>query len=207
MTTTHARTRLAALAAALLASGCARRVELTPAELTRIEARDGLATLRVFPDQKLISLYRQERVDERYEVDKHKITERGEYRPLKRIVASDTPGKIVARTELNGMPVLWVAFDNACADTACAYAFALTEVGKYQLIGVPERDGFQPPENFRRSKLRRNLMTRVKQRSLADANPVLAVTRGDKVLTVDLTVRKDRYRPTRTDVERAGGAD
>jgi hypothetical protein len=34
------------------------------------------------------------------------------------------------------------------------------------------------------------------------------VTRkSGKVLTVDLQIRKDVYRPTRADVERAGGAD
>ena len=194
---------------ALVASGCARRLDLTPAELSRIETRDGdLKTIRVFPNRKLLSLYREDEVAQTYEVNKRKVTERGAYRPLERIIARKTPGKVVARTELNGMPVLWVAYDKDCADTTCAYGFVLTELGRYMLYQVPDRKGFQTPNNFRRNKFKRNLLKMTKQRSLAEANEVFAVTRkSGKVLTIDLQIRKDVYRPTRADVERAGGAD
>ena len=199
----------AMLLLALVASGCARRLDLTPAELTRIEARDGdLKTLRVFPQRRLLSLYREDQVAQSYEVNKRKVTERGAYRPFKRIIARKTAGKVVARTELNGMPVLWIAYDNTCADTTCAYAFVLTELGRYMLIQVPDRKGFQTPTNFRRFTFKRNTLKMTKQRSLAEANEVFAVTRkSGKVLTIDLQIRKDTYRPTRADVERAGGAD
>ena len=203
------RIAAAMLLLALVASGCARRLDLTPAELSRIETRDGdLKTIRVFPNRKLLSLYREDEVAQTYEVNKRKVTERGAYRPLERIIARKTPGKVVARTELNGMPVLWIAYDNTCADTTCAYAFVLTELGRYMLIQVPDRKGFQTPSNFRRNKFKRNLLKMTKQRSLAEANEVFAVTRkSGKVLTIDLQIRKDTYRPTRADVERAGGAD
>lgn len=199
----------ALLLLALVAGGCARRLDLTPAELSRIEARDGdLKTIRVFPNKKLLSLYREDEVAQTYEVNKRKVTERGAYRPLERIIARKTPGKVVARTELNGMPVLWVAYDRDCADTTCAYGFVLTELGRYMLYQVPDRKGFQTPTNFRRNKFKRNKLKMTKQRSLAEANEVFAVTRkSGKVLTIDLQIRKDVYRPTRADVERAGGAD
>ncbi len=193
----------------LVASGCARRLDLTPAELTRIEERDGdLKTLRVFPNKKLLSLYSEEEVSKTYEVGKRKVTERGAYRPFKRIIARKTAGKVIARTELNGMPVLWVAYDNDCADTTCAYGFVLTELERWMLIQVPDRKGFNSPINYRRNTFKRNTLKMTKQRSLAEANEVFAVTRkSGKVLTIDLQIRKDTYRPTRTDVERAGGVD
>lgn len=199
----------AALLLALVAGGCARRLDLTPAELARIESTDGdLKTLRVFPKRKLISLYKEEVVAQKYEVGKRKITERGAYRPFKRIIGRKIAGKVVSRTELNGMPVLWIAFDNTCADTACAYGFVLTELAQYTLFQVPERTGFQTPVNYRRFTFKRNILKLAKQKSLAEANEVFAVTRrSGKVLTIDLQIRKDTYRPTRADVERAGGAD
>ena len=203
------RIAAALLLLALVASGCARRLDLTPAELSRIETRDGdLKTIRVFPNKKLLSEYAQDEVAQTYEVNKRKVTERGAYRPFKRIIARKTAGKVIARTELNGMPVLWIAYDNTCADTTCAYAFVLTELGRYMLIQVPDRKGFQTPTNFRRFTFKRNTLKMTKQRSLAEANEVFAVTRkSGKVLTIDLQIRKDTYRPTRADVERAGGAD
>ena len=192
-----------------LASGCARRLDLTPAELTRIEGPDGdLKLLRVFPKKKLISLYREEEVQEKYEVGKRKVTERGAYRPFKRIVGRKTAGRVIARTEQNGLPLLWVTFDRTCEDTACAYGFVLTELGLYQLMQVPFKEKFQTPVNYRRNTLKRNTLKKTKQKSLAEANEVFAVTRkSGKVLTIDLQIRKDTYRPTRADVERAGGAD
>ena len=205
------RIAAAMLLLALVASGCARRLDLTPAELsrnlynTRIQPDE---TIRVFPKRRLLSLYKEDEVAQTYEVNKRKVTERGAYRPLERIIARKTPGKVVARTELNGMPVLWVAYDKDCADTTCAYGFVLTELGRYMLYQVPDRKGFQTPSNFRRNKFKRNLLKMTKQRSLAEANEVFAVTRkSGKVLTIDLQIRKDVYRPTRADVERAGGAD
>lgn len=196
--------------ATLAGSACARRLDLTPAELGRIKDKDAeLTTLRVVPNKKLISIYRESSVNQSYDVSKRKITERGAYRPLERIIGKNTPGKVVATTELNGMPVMWISFDNECEDTACAYGFALTELDRYTLIKVPDREKFDTPVSHRRNKFKRNLLRHTKQRSLAEANEVFAVVRkrSGKVLTIDLQIRKDVYRPTRADKERAGGAD
>ncbi len=209
------RRRCSALALTLtaagltLASACARRLDLTPAELARIKEKDDeLAKLRVFPSKKLISIYKESSVEQTYEVDKRKITERGAFRPIERIISRATPGKVVSATELNGMPVLWVSFDNDCADTACAYGFVLTEHNLYSLFKVPDREKYETPLSYRRNTYKRNELRHTKQRSLAEANEVFAATRrSGKVLTIDLTIRKDVYRPTRADKERAGGVD
>jgi hypothetical protein len=192
-----------------LASGCARRLDLTPAELTRIEGPDGdLKVVRVFPKKKLISLYSEEDAQEKYEVGRRKVTVRGAIRPFKRIIARKTVGRVVTRTEQNGMDLLWVSFDRSCNDTACAYGFVLTELGLYQLMQVPFKEKYETPVNYRRNTFKRNTLKKTKQKSLAEANEVFAVTRkSGKVLTIDLQIRKDTYRPTRADVERAGGAD
>lgn len=198
------------LLTAVTMSACARRLDLTPAELKKITDKDAeLKTLRVFPDKKLISSYREAAVNQSYDVSKRKVTERGAFRPLEVIVGKNTPGKIVATTELNGMPVMWISFDNECEDTACAYGFALTELDRYTLIKVPDRDKYETPESFRRNTFKRNQLRHTKQRSLAEANEVFAVVRkrSGKVLTIDLQIRKDVYRPTRADRKRAGGAD
>lgn len=195
---------------ATMAGGCARRLDLTTDELKKIENRDEeLKTLRVFPKRKLLSLYREDSVDASYDVTKRKVTERGAYRPLKKIVGRQTAGKVIARTEQNGMPVFWIAFDNDCSDTACAYGFVLTEIGRWQLFQVPDREKYQPPANYRRNTLKRNLLKLAKQKSLAEANDVFAIRRrgGKRVLTVDLQIRKDAWRPTRATRKRATGAD
>lgn len=204
------RTLAVLLLTALTMSACARRLDLTPSELARIKEKDAeMKLLRVFPDKKLISIYRESSVNQSYDVSKRKITERGAYRPLERIVGRNTPGKVVAVTELNGMPVMWISFDNECEDSACAYGFALTELDRYTLIKVPDREKYDTPDSFRRNTFKRNALRHTKQRSLAEANEVFAVVRklSGKVLTIDLQIRKDVYRPTRADKERAGGAD
>ena len=199
----------ALLLLALVASACARRLDLTPTELERIKAKDAdLKVVRFIPSKKLISVYREQSVNQTYEVGKRKVTERGAYRPLERILGKKTFGKVVGQTEQNGMPVLWVSFDQECEDTACAYGFALTELNLYTLIKVPDREKYEVPVSYRRNTFKRNELKYTKQRSLAEANEVFAATRkSGKVLTIDLQIRKDRYRPTRADRERAGGVD
>lgn len=195
---------------ALLGSACARRLNLTPAELAKITDKDPeLTTLRVVPNKKLISIYRESSVNQSYDVTKRKVTERGAYRPLEVTLGRSTPGKVVSTTELNGMPLMWISFENECEDTACAYGFALTELDRYSLIKVPDKDKFDTPVSHRRNKFKRNKLRHTKQRSLAEANEVFAVVRkrSGKVLTIDLQIRKEVYRPTRADKQRVGGAD
>lgn len=195
---------------AAFAGGCARRLDLTTDELKKIELKDSeLKTLRVFPKRKLIALYYEESVDEKYDVKKGEIQVRGAIRPYKLVLGRKVAGKVVSRTELNGMPMFWIAFDNECADTACAFGFVLTEIGRWQLHSVPDREKYKPAENYRRNTFKRNRLKLVKQRSLAEANEVYAIIRrgGKRVLTIDLQIRKDDWRPTRTERKRLRGAD
>ncbi len=195
---------------AAFAGGCARRLDLTTDELKKIELKDSeLKTLRVFPKRKLIALYYEESVDEKYDVKKGEIQVRGAIRPYKLVLGRKVGGKVVSRTELNGMPMFWIAFDNECADTACAFGFVLTEIGRWQLHSVPDREKYKPAENYRRNTFKRNRLKLVKQRSLAEANEVYAIIRrgGKRVLTIDLQIRKDDWRPTRTERKRLRGAD
>jgi hypothetical protein len=133
---------------AAFAGGCARRLDLTTDELKKIELKDSeLKTLRVFPKRKLISLYYEESVDEKYDVKKREIHRaRRDTARTSWILGRKVAGKVVSRTELNGMPMFWIAFDNECADTACAYGFVLTEIGRWQLHSVPDREKYKPRE-------------------------------------------------------------
>ena len=98
---------LGLLLSVLLGGGCARRLDLTPTELKRIEGPDGdLKLLRVYPKKKLISLYREEEVQESYEVNKRKITERGAYHPFKQIIKKKITNKIITHTKQNNIPIL-----------------------------------------------------------------------------------------------------
>lgn len=188
--------------------GCARRIPLTHGELFRVESRDpSLALLRVFPSKRMLSEYGQKTVSATYEVGKRQVRERGTFRPRVRLVAKKTPGRVLAKADLNGMTLLWVDFFGECEDPACAYGFILTEAGTFSLMVVPELADYNAPTTYRSTKVRRNRIVPMKRSSLREPNDVLAAPRKRGPKTIDLVIRKDTYRPTRTDVERARGVD
>lgn len=220
--------RRVVLAAPLLQllSGCARRFDLTPAELARVETaeddevgparvdryaavnrpRRGLAKLRVYLDRRLRSYYPQEEVPVEFTVETRKLSERGAARPRVRRVSRRAPGMVIADDTQAQMRRLWVTFSKACDRPACAYAFVETELGRYSMVVVPRLETFKEPRSYRRTRLRRNLMRPMWQRSLSEANQVLAVPRRTgPALTIDLQVRKDRRRPTWRDPETLRG--
>ena len=241
--------RSAALLAVVL-PGCARRFDLTPAELARVEAVDStapadqpstapadqpstapadqpalapaepvvggdavarqprpeLGQLRIYLSRRLRSYYAQEAVPVEYKVDPRKLSERGAHRPRVRKISRRVPGMVIAEDTQGEMRRLWVTFSKACDRPACAYAFVETELGRYSLVVVPSLDTYKEPRSYRRTRLRRNLLRLSRQRSLAEANEVLAAVRkSKKVLTIDLQVRQDRRRPTRRDGETLRG--
>lgn len=212
--------------------GCARRFDLTPAELARVEAvdpkapldrpapaepaaggeavarrpRPELGQLRIYLSRRLRSYYAQEAVPVEYKVNTRKLSERGAHRPRVRKIGRRVPGMVIAEDTQGEMRRLWVTFSRACDRPACAYAFVETELGRYSLVVVPLLDTYKEPRSYRRTRLRRNLLRLSRQRSLAEANEVLAAVRkSKKVLTIDLQVRKDRRRPTRRDGETLRG--
>lgn len=209
-----------------LSSGCARRFDLTPAELARVETADGtpiegsraegdaavkrpgpeLARLRVYLDRRLRSYYPQEEVPVEFKVETRKLSERGAARPRVRRISRRVPGMVIAEDTQGQMRRLWVTFSKACDRPACAYAFVETELGRYSMVMVPRLETYKEPRSYRRTRLRRNLMRQMWQRSLTEANQVLAVPRrSGTARTIDLQVRKDRRRPTWRDPETLRG--
>lgn len=196
-----------AAAALLTAGGCAKRLPLVPAELERVQTEAGVQPLRVYPSKKLISLYAAKAVDEQFRVERD-IRESERREQLKKIVTKNTPGLILKIEEFNGMPLLWVTFEPSCDDTPCAYGFVQTEDGKYRLITVPERDGYEAPRSFRGLVWKRRKLKPGKMKSLAEANEVMLVKKKNgKILTVDLTVKKVVDERTRTRTERSRGIE
>lgn len=187
--------------------GCARRIDLTPAEFERLQSDDpGLENLRVYPHRKLISRYSPLADEVSRDVTKRKVIERGARKILKRIVGRRVPGKVLKVDELNGMPRLWVTFWADCMEPECAYAFVQTERQRYALVSVPARETYKDPANFRRNRLKRNRLKPMRVQSMVEVNEVLAAPRrSGKGKPIDLQIRKDRRRPTQTRRERAGG--
>lgn len=193
---------LASLLSLLSLGGCIHRQDLTPADFERLRGKDPeLQELRVLPKRKLRSFYAQRDYESSVAVTRSRVRVRGEKRQHQEISGRNTSGQIVAIEELNSMPLLWVNFNNECKKTPreCAHGFVLTELGFYSLVSVPELDSFKTPTNYRRTKLKRNRLRLLKQRSLTELNEVLGVARKirRKVLTIDLQYRKDSYQPTK----------
>jgi hypothetical protein len=198
---------LALLCVGLGLAGCARRIDLTPAEFERVRAIDPqLENLRVSPHPRLLQFYTPEVDNVSREVTKRKVIERGEKKILRREIGRRTMGKILAIDELNGMPRLWVSFYTDCLDVACAYGFVQTEHQRYSLVAVPMLEGYKEPRSFRRSRLKRNRLGLMRLRSNVEINDVMAARRrSGKGKPIDLQIRKDRWRPTKTKTDKAEG--
>ncbi len=196
-----------ALTFGLLASpGCARRLELSPAEFERIDVREqATEELRVYVSRKLIVVYEELGEGESYEVNKT-ITEASEERLLKYIIAKNTKGLILEKDERNGAPLLWVAFEASCKDRSCAYGFVQTEDGVFRLTEIPKREGYKQPVAYYKTEKKQLKFGKLK--SLAEKNDVfLWKNKKDKIFTVDLVVKKRAKKKRETDVIRGGGVD
>lgn len=167
-----------------------------------------LTHLNVYVSRKLRSYYPQAQDPLDYALTSGRIRLRGAYRPKIAIIARNTPGLVIDEDQLNGMRRLWVTWDSDCLDRSCAYGFVFTgPLDRFSLVDVPAIADYKPAVSYRRLRLGRNKMRLQKQRSLAEINEVLAVKRrrNGKVLTVNLQVLKDTYRPTRALRERKRG--
>jgi hypothetical protein len=195
-----------AVATALLAlSGCARRFYLQPKELEKVQTQAGVQPLRVYTHRRLIALYDEKDVDEKFRVERE-IKESARNEQVKKIITRNTAGLILKIDESNGMPLLWVTFDPGCTETDCAFAFAQAEDGRYRLHSVPTRMGYKDPRSFRAIVWKKRRLRPGKMSSLAEANDVYLVKkRNGKILTIDLDVKKKVDRRTQTDTERSRG--
>lgn len=197
-----------AVALVILCSGCVKRVDLSPSELLELRRLDPeLEVLRVFPSKTLVSLYPELSEDRSVKIESAKVTVRGAKRPHERVIGKGTSGKVILTEEVNGRPLFWVTFFSDCAARECAYGFVLTDRGRYSLMAIPELEGYQEPLSYRGSRRDRNQLRPGKLRSVADLNEVFVVSRrkGKKLLTVDLVIKKDVFKPTRKTRQRAPG--
>lgn len=196
-----------ALAAGLGAStGCAKRLQLSPAEFERIDKQEqAVEDLRVYVSKKLVLVYEATDDNKDYQVDKD-ITVSSDQRLLRVIIAKNTRGVILDADEKNGAPLLWVTFNSRCKDKDCAYGFVQTEDGVFRLTVIPERDGFKPPTPYYASE--RKPMALQKLKSLAEKNNVyLWKNPRDKIFTIDLIVKKKTDNSRQVNTIRDGGVD
>jgi hypothetical protein len=195
-----------ALSMGLVASsGCARRLELTPAEFERIDKQEqATEALRVYVGKRLVVVYEADDRDQQYEVDRT-INTSQDRQLLRVIISRSTMGQIIDSEERNGAPLLWVTFSSRCKDKDCAYGFVQTEDGVFRLTVVPERDGYREPKVYFRREPKKK-MELGKLRSLAEKNSVYVFKKKNgKVRTIDLIVKKRTDNKRKVDTIRDGG--
>jgi hypothetical protein len=191
---------------ALGAAGCAKRLVLTPDELTRVEKTEGgIGALRVYPSDVVVILFREGR-GASYEVNRT-IREASSGAELEVILSDDTPGKVIAREERNGEPLLWVTFDASCRTPACAYGFILSEDNEYRLAVIPPKPGYKDPEVYFEKVAEKKRLMLGKVRSLAEANDVYVRANDKGAKTIDLVVKKKTDSSVDRKTRRVRGVD
>ncbi len=197
----------ALLAGTLAASGCAKRTPLSPKELERVKTEAGVAPLRVFTERKMIALYTEAQVDESFDVNRT-ITEESDKVVDKQVTTRNTAGLILDIDELNGKPLLFITFDASCNNRECAYKFVETEDGRYRLVELPKREGYEKPRVYRACVWKKRKLGTGKLASLAEANEVYLVKKNNgKILTMVLEVKKVTSDRTQTRTRRNRGID
>lgn len=198
----------AALAVGLLvlSAGCTRRLKLTPEELIDLDRRVAIYEQRVAidpstqKDELFVYTHRRfivkyERVMEKSFAMGHKVDLTRERLSPISFIKYSSPGQIIAREESNGVPLLWVSFDE-CNVKECSYGFVRTEDNLYKLAFVPALP-FVPPEEgyklkavYRRYERPKKIMKKAKVAALGEANEVYVLKRKRRVKTVFLDVKK-----------------
>lgn len=198
----------ALLAATLASAGCAKRTPLSPDELAKVTTEAGIAPLRVYTERKMIALYDEASVDKSFNVDR-KITEESDKVVDKQVTTRNTAGLILDVDELNGKPLLFVTFDASCKTRECAYQFIETEDGRYRLVELPDREGYNDdPQAFRACVWKKRKLGKGKLASLAEANEVYLVKKNNgKILTMILQVKKVTNDRTQTRTRRNRGIE
>jgi hypothetical protein len=187
-------------------SGCARRLELTPADFERIDKQEqATEQLRVYVSKRLVINYEADDRDQSYEVDRT-INTAADRNILRVIIARSTMGVIIDHEDSNGAVLLWVTFSAGCKDKDCAYGFVQTEDGVYRLARVPERDGYKSPRVFFKKDVSKKTMKLGKLKSLAEKNDVYVFKKKNgKIKTIDLIVKKRTDNKRKTTTIRGGG--
>jgi len=193
-------TLVSILLANVCLTGCTFRQTLDPKELNRVDKEGVADKLRLYPSRRLVLFFDEEETERTYDVDrKIRRTERRE--PKKRTTKWNAPGKIIARTDSNGMTVLWVSWRSDCNKVECAYGFVRTEDNRYKLFDTPRKQGYKAPREYRRTAFKHNRLKPGRVEALSEANKVLLKKNVlKKVKTVDLQIkvfRRNRRRPDR----------
>ncbi len=185
------------------AGGCARRQGFTAGELAQLDGREA-EDVRVYVSKRLITEYPEQVLERTVAVDRE-IRVRTRERPLREIVGRGTAGQVIGRDTVHGAARLWVAFAAGCEASTCAYGFVSTEDGRFLLASLPGRAAYREPAGYRGGVRAKRRLRVGRRESLAEANEVLVVRRGERALTVELEVKKDSRERRRARVVRASG--
>lgn len=186
-------------------SGCARRFALKPKELERVQTEAGVQPLRVYTHRRLVALYDESDVDEKFQVQRD-IVESARNEQKKKVITRNTAGLILKIEESNGQPLVWVTFDPGCTTVECAWGFVEGADGYFRLMTVPDREGYKKARAFRAIVWKKRRLKPGKMRSLAEPNDVYLVKKKNgKILTMYLDVKKVIDRRTNTQTEKAKG--
>ncbi len=192
----------AILSAMVLLIGCASRIPLTPKEVDRVAAQDGLLRLRVYPSRRMVLVHHRTS-DQDYAVQKS-VNERSEGEQLRLIVSRGVPGLIIDITESHAMPVFWVSFDPACGERSCAFGFVSTEDDRFELMAVPGAGSEPKPRIHRMVAWPITQMRPARRKALSEANEIL-LTKTRRPKSIVLDIRKRHIERTHRGAKRLRG--
>lgn len=165
------------LLACLNLCACAARQILSDRRLAEADAGGAGNVLRVYVSHRTITVYDRGVVDEKFvrkQIDERKLKDR-----VKVKLGRNDSGIVVDEELKNGQRLLWISFDRRCG-RECAFGFVHTEDGRYRLVELPEREGYNKPYVYRSIKIKRHKMRHGRLRSLSDANEVYELQRRRK---------------------------
>jgi hypothetical protein len=189
-------------------AGCVQRRQLTQAVLDHQVTRTNSDAnrVRLYVNRKLVVTRKDIReAGRRIRGD---IEVLGRKKTLHEIIGRLAPGRLVAIDNVNDQTRLWIAFDDECAATACAFAFVAGEGGEeFQLSAVPGNPIYDQLEIHGRDWAISRELTRGYIASLSEPNQVY---RGrsyrDKVITVHLQFI-ERRKARKINIKRKRGVE
>lgn len=178
-------------ATVLVAGGCANREMVTSTVMRDIQRQDQkLSKIRVYPTVTFVAVYTKALgEDVRVSGQVGTLNEDVRGRRIEVEVKRTLPGAIVSVETLDGRPLLWVAFDDACTARDCAFGFVRTDDGKYRLFHVPLLPGYSEPTVFRKRIAPRKEMDKTKIFSKSKGASVYFTMRG-QIASIALEVKK-----------------
>jgi len=172
-------------------TGCASREYVTRTVLRDIHQSDPkIRKLRVYPNVSFVTVYERtlgEAVDVSGSAGTVETGKRGQ-----RVIVSvgrKLPGAVVKLERFENQPVLWVSFDERCADVDCSFGFIRTSDGLFRLFRVPPISGYDDVTVYRKRVAPRRRMEKTKIFATSDATATYFTVRGH-ALSVGLEVKE-----------------